>query len=291
MTEPAAQSGWAKLFALAKHLRGPDGCPWDRQQTLKSLAPFLIEESFEVLDATERGRAEDCAEEVGDLGFVLALFLATGEEFGLGSADEILSRTTEKIRRRHPHVFGDHETEDIRELQRTWEAEKAREEHRREAPDSEGREPDDEPDENALRFHLRPPHPALPALAQSRKLQIKAAGLGFDWPDIQPVFEKTHEELDELREAWSRKDTAHVREELGDLLFAVVNLARFLEVEPESALRSANEKFRHRFHSMIDGLQTDGHDPDQASMELLDAYWEKAKRAERVKNAPDSASS
>ncbi|MEZ4648511.1 MAG: nucleoside triphosphate pyrophosphohydrolase [Candidatus Eisenbacteria bacterium] len=261
---------------LVKTLRGPDGCPRDRAQTAFTLAPYLVEESFEVLHAVENGGDEGILEEAGDLAFVLSLFLHTAEQEGRGETEAALGRTVRKIEARHPHVFagassGSGSEADVsKALQLEWERLK------------QSKGPASEVDETADRLHrLPPPHPALPALAQAAKLQGKAANLGFDWPEIAPVFAKVREELAELEEARSTAGIHEVREELGDLLFAVVNLARFLGVEPESALRRANEKFRNRFHGMLHSMEADGLDPTESSLETMDAYWEKTKSEER----------
>lgn len=279
MTTHRSETGWQRLMELVRTLRGPDGCPWDRAQTVPTLAPYLVEESFEVLHAVESGEDSAILEEAGDLAFVLSLLLHTAEQEGRGAVEDALDRTVEKIEARHPHVFRDRtdladvaqsEAEVSRALQLEWERLK------------QSKGPASEVDETAERLHrLPPPHPALPALAQASKLQGKAKNLGFDWPDVTPVFAKVREELAELEEAQSSQGIGEIREELGDLLFAVVNLARFLGVEPESALRRANEKFRGRFHEMLSGMEADGIDPTDANLETMDQYWERAKARER----------
>lgn len=275
------------MIALVRRLRGPEGCPWDRAQSTATLAPFLVEEAFEVLHAVENRSPERVAEEAGDLAFVLSLFLEVAEEEGPSTLADTLSNAVRKIQARHPHVFGPRNagadsTKDVllpeaheqRALELDWERLK-------QSGTDDAELPLDATASSNGRHRLPVPHPALPALAQSAKLQAKAANLGFDWPTVEPVVAKVREELDELEAARRSERVEEIREELGDLLFAVVNLARFLRVEPESALRAANEKFRGRFHRMLDLMAADGTHAESADLALLDAYWDRVKREER----------
>jgi ATP diphosphatase len=295
MTTHRPDDPWSGLLALVRRLRGPDGCPWDREQTVSSLAPYLVEEAFEVLHAVEDGANEKIREESGDLAFVLSLFLLTAEQEGRGTIEGTLGNTVGKIQDRHPHVFpppaeastgapqeastgaSHHDPAEpgrvpeaqaiSRTLQLEWERIK-----RREADDGDP-------------HRLPLPHPALPALAQAAKLQKKAANLGFDWPDVTPVFAKVQEELAELEEARTSGTVREVQEEFGDLLFAVVNLSRFLDLDAESSLRRANEKFRQRFHEMLSLMESEGHDPLAATLGEMDGFWERAKQAGRERGA------
>ncbi|MCA9728166.1 MAG: nucleoside triphosphate pyrophosphohydrolase [Candidatus Eisenbacteria bacterium] len=264
MSDPPSDPdlGFESMLALCRTLRGPEGCPWDRAQTVRSLARYLVEESFEALQAAETAPGEQVEVELGDLAFVLALTLITAESEGGTAPAAVLARAIGKIRRRHPHVFADAEPQTTADLWRLWEANKQ-----------------EETGASATIGHLTEPDPALPALIQSRKLQERAAAVGFDWPQITPVIEKIREELGELEAALD--SDADRREELGDLLFATVNLARFLDVDPEAALRSANTKFRRRFNAVVDRAHTTGRNPEDLSLAELDDHWEAVKKQER----------
>ena len=253
--------------------------PLDRAQTVRTLLPFLVEEAHEALDASQSGDTRHLEEELGDVCFVLALTLQTAEEEGLGPFAAIARRTLEKIRRRHPHVFAGAEVESARAVERRWEEIKREEAQGASAPESFA--PGSLPD----------PAPALPALMQAWKLQRKAAAVGFDWPGPDPVFAKVEEELGEIREAMADEAAeTRVREEVGDLLFAVVNLTRLLGLEPESALRAANLKFRSRFNQMMVRLAAEGIPPESAGLARLDGLWEEVKHAERAApESPDAA--
>lgn len=313
MTKHRSDDPWRGLLDLVETLRGPNGCPWDREQTVRTLAPYLVEEAFEVLHAVEDGSDPKIQEESGDLAFVLFLFLITAEQEGRSTIAGTLRETVQKIRARHPHVFApgevqaeaadetrpEHESDSTaeaptdlfpepngttppkgisRSLALDWERIKRAEER----PDagSPGDPADGAPSGGGHR--LPAPHPALPALAQAAKLQHKAAVLGFDWPDTAPVIAKVREELAELEAAHRSGVARDTREELGDLLFAVVNLSRFVGVEPESALRRANRKFRGRFHEMLEQMESDGLSPETSDLEQMDLYWDRAKARERA---------
>ncbi|MGA7964877.1 MAG: nucleoside triphosphate pyrophosphohydrolase [Gammaproteobacteria bacterium] len=251
--------GLRRLLAVMEQLRDPeDGCPWDREQTARSIAPWTIEEACEVAAAVEEGDATHWREELGDLLFHVVFHARLAEEQDEFDFDAVAGAAAAKLEQRHPHVFAGAEVPSMKEFNRSWEAAK-----------SEDREHIDD--------HL----PAqLPALMRALKLQKRAASLGFDWPDKEGPRGKIHEELSEL-EASDPADAAALREEVGDLLFAVVNLARHLNVEPEQALREANRKFTRRFNHIESRLAEQGVKPRDTSLEQLDALWDEAKALER----------
>lgn len=260
--EPAA-ARFGELLELCRTLRGPRGCPWDRAQTVRTLGRYLVEESFEALHAADGPDPDLVASELGDLAFVTALTMITAGSEGIAAPESILSGSIAKIRARHPHVFDDASASDLteQELSLQWEARK-----------------EIESGADSPRGHLAPPDPAQPALNQARELQERAAGWGFDWPEAAPVIEKLREEMDELEEVIDSRERRS--EELGDLLFSAVNLARFLDVDPEAALRSANAKFRRRFNRMVDLMRSEGVAPQDRTLEELDRYWEAVKDSE-----------
>lgn len=258
-----------RLLDIMARLRHPEtGCPWDLRQDFASLVPFTLEEAYEVADAAERGDTDDLREELGDLLLQVVFHSRIAEERGLFGFEEVASGIADKLIRRHPHVFGDTLFETDAERQRYWDDSKRAE--RREKGKGEPRE-----------SVLSGISGGLPALMAAQKLQMQAARHGFDWPDVGPVFEKLHEELDELRAAHGARDEANIREELGDLLFVVVNLARHFGVDAESALRECNRKFTRRFGYIEECLAAEGRGPAESSLEEMDALWDQAKRVER----------
>lgn len=267
---------WEGLLALAKHLRSPEGCPWDRAQTLRTLAPYLIEEAFEVLGAVEEEGRPRVREEIGDLFFVLSLVVAVAEDEGAITSFADLARVAiEKIVRRHPHVFGESQLSSPAEVERQWDEIKRGERGETEAG------------------ALPPLDPALPALRQAEKLQRRAASGGFDWRDASGVIAKIREELVEVEELLGPGDAAEptapqVRrtEEVGDLLFAVTSLARHLGVDPEFALRNASDKFRRRHSGVVARLAEQGLRPEGVDAATLDQAWEAVKATE-VGSGPD----
>src|SRR5919197_2770779 len=244
------------LVATEARLRGPDGCPWDREQTHASLARHLVEESYELLDAIEEGDADHLREELGDLLLQVVFHAQMAEDAGDFDVDAVARAIDEKLVRRHPHVFGDVRVETPAEVMRNWEEIKR---------DEEGRS---DP--------LAGIPSALPALQLAAKLQKRAADGGFAWPDLHGPLAKVREELDELVAA---ADPAELDHELGDLLFAVVALARAKEVEPEAALRRTSRRFRARYAAARAAAEADGRDPAELRLEEWLAYWQAAKRA------------
>lgn len=244
-------------------LRGPDGCPWDREQSLSDLKPFVIEEAYEVVDAIDRDDRRSLLEEVGDL-LLEAVFIAeiTREEKSFDIYDSITA-IHDKLVRRHPHVFGDVEAGDAEQVLVNWE--KLKNEERKA--------------ENKSVLAGVPQ--SLPALLKASRLTAKAARVGFDWRRTEDVFDKIDEELAELREAVGKADTASAEEEIGDLLFTIANIARKLEINPEEALQSTNRKFMRRFESMESAVRASGRNLDELSLEEMDRLWDDAKSAER----------
>jgi len=258
------------LIAIMAQLRDPvGGCPWDLQQTFASIVPHTLEEAYEVADAIERDDREDMRDELGDLLFQVIFYARLGEEEGSFDFDAIAATVRDKLIRRHPHVFGTAGPTTAEEQRVSWEAIKASE---RVARGSKADRPgalDDVP-------------LALPALTRSRKLQGRAARVGFEWPDARQVIDKVREELDELDEALAGepRDAAHVAEEVGDLLLACVNLARQAGVDAEQALRAGNRKFEKRFKGLESVLAESGEVPEDASFERLEAAYQTAKARE-----------
>ncbi len=269
------------LVALMDRLRSPDGCPWDREQTYATLAPMLLEEAYEAFDALEEareGRPAALREELGDLLFQITFFARVANERGEFNIDDVIEEVHAKMVRRHPHVFSDTKAGDSAEVLRNWEAIKA-EEKRTAGKGSAG-------SENAS--ILDGVSSKAPALMEAHQISTKVARVGFDWIQIKDIFEKLQEEVDELREAIQthadsnqEADHAHVREEIGDLLFVVTNIARRLNVEPEAALKLSNRKFRHRFLSIERALQERGQSFPETTLEQLESLWQEAKRSEK----------
>ncbi len=254
-----------QLLSLMEHLRDPHaGCPWDRAQTYASIAPYTIEEAYEVADAIARGDQTALKQELGDLLFQVVFHAQLAKEEGAFTFADVAAAVTEKMIRRHPHVFGETRYADRAEQSHAWERLKAAER--------------DTPADSVLDGVP----PALPAMVRATKLQRKAAQVGFDWTAPMAVLEKITEELTELRnELEAEAAPARLTEELGDVLFACVNLARHLAVEPESALRLTNLKFERRFRRIEAWLKAAGRSFQQAGLAELDALWERAKAEER----------
>lgn len=271
------------LKTLMARLREPEtGCPWDTKQTFSSIVPHTIEEAYEVADAIDRRDYPHLKDELGDLLFQVIFYGQIGQEEGHFDFDGVVDHLVRKLIRRHPHVFPDGTLDsriDPRNrpsegwIKESWERIKA--EERAEKPAV---------DEAASR--LDGIARTLPAIARAEKLQRRAARHGFDWPDIAPVFDKLHEEIDELKEAWRAAEAGTgerdaVEDELGDLMFVCVNLARFLKVNPEQALKRTNHKFEARFRAIEQVLAAQGRDMDNESLEALDAIWQKVKGVEK----------
>jgi MazG family protein len=255
-------NGLEKLLEIMASLRDPEkGCPWDLQQDFASVAPYTIEEAYEVADAIERDDFAALRDELGDLLFQVVFHSRMAEEAGEFNFEQVVDAICDKMLRRHPHVFGSQKQIAAGAQPGSWERIKASE---RGTGD----------DDSALAGVAK----ALPALKRAEKLGSRASRVGFDWPDRKGVREKIREELAELEEAVGARDDDHVNEEFGDLLFAVVNLARHLNVDPEKSLTAANYKFEKRFRDMEAAIDAAGRKLKDFSLESLDKEWRAAKR-------------
>jgi tetrapyrrole methylase family protein/MazG family protein len=248
------------LVALMVRLRGPGGCPWDREQTLETLKTYLLEETYEVLDALDGGDPGEHREELGDLLFQVIFQSQLRSEEGAFTIEEVIEGIHDKLVRRHPHVFGDSAAGTSREVLDQWERLKAEEKRGTSRP--------------SLLDHV-PEH--LPALLKTLRLTEKAARVGFDWTEEQDLLEKGEEEWRELREAVADGRKERIAEELGDLLFVLANLARRQGLDPEDALRQANRKFQRRFRYIEESLGRQGLRPQDVSLQEMDALWDEAK--------------
>jgi len=251
-----------RLLDLMARLRSPGGCPWDREQTFETIKPYLLEETYEVLDAIDTRDWSALAEELGDLMLEAVFFAQMASEANLFTVADSLDAINEKLVRRHPHVFGDGSAKTPDEVKVRWDEIKAEEKKRNNKP---------------AELLAGVPR-SLPALVEAAQLTSRAAGVGFDWQDADQVLEKLGEELKELAEARQNANREELEGELGDLLFVLVNLARFLKVDPEQALRKTNRKFRDRFGYVESKLKQAGRTPGDASLEEMDALWNEAKR-------------
>ncbi|MBK8960812.1 MAG: nucleoside triphosphate pyrophosphohydrolase [Proteobacteria bacterium] len=252
-----------RLQQLMRRLRAPvGGCPWDLEQTFASLVPHTLEEAYEVADAIARGDFEHLPGELGDLLFQVIFYSQLGEERALFAMDDVIHALESKLVTRHPHVFGDVQASDAHEVAQAWEARKARERSARP-----GQVASSELDDVPL---------SLPALSRARKLQKRAARVGFDWPDVSGPWSKLREETEELAQAATRGEQ---EAELGDLLFAAVNLARHLDIDPEAALRGANARFERRFRHIESAVAGRGRQLEDCDLGTLDALWDEAKQA------------
>jgi MazG family protein len=254
-----------RLLEIMARLRDPEGgCPWDKEQTFATIAPYTVEEAYEVADAIERGDLRDLKDELGDLLFQVVFHSRMAEEQGAFDFDAVAEAMVDKMVRRHPHVFAGATYADVTEQTAAWESIKAAERARK-----------------ARHSILDDVPPGLPALTRAVKLTKRAARVGFDWPTTGEVMGKLREEIEELQHEIDIGDLPKARAELGDVLSCVANLARKLDVDPEDALRACNAKFERRFHHIEKVLAERGKTPDQSTLEEMDALWNDAKALER----------
>ena len=291
-----------RAVAIMERLRAPGGCPWDREQTFDSIKPYTLEEAYEVLEAIDNRDWDELTGELGDLLLQVLFYAEMAKEQGTFSIDEVLERLSKKLVDRHPHVFGNVKAETSSEVLRNWEALKAEEKKKRlEGGGGKAAKPQEQP-----KSVLAGVSSGIPALLEAFKLSSRAAHVGFDWPEIGGLFEKLKEEArelqEELREFPQPGPRPHARgvagsggqkageelqqrleEEVGDLLFVVVNIARYLSLDPESALKRTNRKFKRRFQWLEEQLREQGKTPQDASMDELENLWQQAKQQENGK--------
>jgi tetrapyrrole methylase family protein / MazG family protein len=259
-----------KLAALVEQLRSETGCPWDREQTRETLKPMLVEEAFEVLDALDSSDPAELKDELGDLLFQVVFHAQIAREKGEFDLAAVIERSHDKMVRRHPHIFGDADLKTSGDVLKNWEDIKAEEKGIASAshPDSERSLLDGIPSK-------------LPAMHATYQMTAKASRVGFDWSRLEDVIEKLQEEVSELLEARDTLDTNRIVEEVGDLLFAVVNVARFLGIDPETALGRSNMKFRQRFSYIEQAIKRQGRQLKDSTLEEMDALWNQAKAIEQ----------
>jgi MazG family protein len=289
-----------RAVAIMARLRAPGGCPWDREQTFDSIKPYTLEETYEVLEAIDNQDWDELSGELGDLLLQVLFYSEMSKEQGTFSIDDVLDKLSAKLVRRHPHVFGDVQAETASEVIRNWEAIKAEEKKKRPAVGEEKTAKEAERPESVLGGVSS----AMPSLLEAHKLSSRAAQVGFDWPNVDGLFDKLREETEELREQLNDfpapgprpqgKGVAgsgqaavpeglkqRMEEEVGDLFFVLVNIARYLALDPESALKKTNRKFKRRFQWMEHQLREAGSKPEQATTEELESLWQQAKALEK----------
>ena len=262
MTPAAALTAFVEVI---KRLRGPGGCPWDAKQTPETLKTYMLEEAYELVEALDSRQEDKIREELGDVLLHIVMISEMYRENDRFSLTEVIDDIRRKMIHRHPHVFGDQKAETLEDLRFIWEK----------AKEAEGKTP-----KPSL---LADVSARQPALTQAQKLGEAAARIGFDWPDLAGVLDKFEEELQEFKEALTESDPVHQEEELGDLLFCLVNVARFLRIDSEGALRRTIHKFIKRFHMVERALIKQGKTPETASLEEMDAIWEEVKKQQRAK--------
>ena len=260
MEAPTHPDPLTRLRQVVHCLRAPGGCPWDQEQTHESLIPHLLEEAYEAVEAIRSGDVEHTCEELGDILLQPILHAEIASETGAFDLDQMATVLADKLVRRHPHVFGETTADTSAAVLTQWDAIKRTEKGG-----------------TTKKGLLHNIGSGLPSLMRGQKLQKKAARVGFDWPDVEPVFEKIQEEVAEVKEALASGDSAALNEEIGDLLFSVVNLARKVGIEAEAALASTNDKFVKRFHQVEAQLEAKGIALTDATLEQMDAAWDAAK--------------
>jgi MazG family protein len=291
---PPTGDRFERAVSIMARLRAPGGCPWDREQTFDSIKPYTVEETYEVLEAIDNRDWPELAGELGDLLLQVLFYSQMASEQKTFSIDDVLDRLTNKLIGRHPHVFGDVKADTPAEVLRNWEALKAEEKKKRDAGKTENSKPES---------ILSGVSSAMPALLEAHKLSSRAANVGFDWPNVEGLFDKLHEETAELQEHLEELPAPgpqpqsrgvagsgqpqisddlrqRLEGELGDLFFVLVNIARYLSLDSESALRKTNRKFRRRFQWMEEQLRASGRTPQQVPMQELESLWQQAKQQE-----------
>jgi len=288
-----------RAVSIMARLRGPGGCPWDREQNFDSIKPYTLEETYEVLEAIDNRDWDELRGELGDLLLQVLFYSRMAQEDGRFSIDDVLDRLSNKLIHRHPHVFGDVTAETSAEVRRNWEALKAEEKKKRLAAGG-GKSATAQDPQSVLAGVSS----AMPSLLEAHKISSKAAHVGFDWPEIGGLFEKLEEETLELKQELRRLPSAprpaqrgiagsgtyqvpeelrnRLEEEVGDLFFVLVNIARYLSVDPESALRKTNRKFRRRFQWMEERLRESGRNAQETTMEEFETLWQESKAQENI---------
>jgi MazG family protein len=295
---PTTGERFERAVGIMERLRAPGGCPWDQEQTFDSIKPYTLEETYEVLEAIDNRDWPELAGELGDLLLQVLFYAEMANEQRSFSIDDVLDRLSSKLVNRHPHVFGDVKADTSAEVKRNWEALKVEERKKRAGEEGGGAA------KKERHSILAGVSSAMPSMLEASKLSSRAAQVGFDWPNVEGLFDKLHEETDELREQLKEfpapgprpqgrgvassgrtvvpeKLQVRLEDEVGDLFFVLVNIARYLSVDPESALRKTNRKFKRRFQWMEARLHESGRSADQASMEELESLWQQAKTDER----------
>jgi MazG family protein len=290
-----------RAVAIMERLRAPGGCPWDREQTFDSIKPYTLEETYEVLEAIDNRDWDELPGELGDLLLQVLFYSEMAKEQGTFSIDDVLDRLSDKLVNRHPHVFGDTKADTSAEVKRNWEALKTEERKKRLGGNAEGVESAAKKNSTSILAGISS---TMPSLLEAHKLSSRAAQMGFDWPNMEGLFDKLSEETLELRQhlqefpapgprpegrgvAGSGRQTipedlrVRLEEEVGDLFFVMVNIARYLSLDPESALRKTNRKFRRRFQWMEQRLEENSGTLESASMDELESLWQQGKRQER----------
>ena len=250
------------LLEIVEKLRGPNGCPWDQEQTHETLLPYFLEETYEVMESIDGKNWDTLEEELGDILLHVVMQAQISKENERFNIYDSLNNVNDKLIRRHPHVFGDKNAEASFHAKQNWEAAKHKEKGR------------------SSRLDGVPS--TLPALLQSQRLQEKASYVGFDWENIDDVWNKMHEEINELRKARESENTDHIREEIGDVLFTIINVSRFLGVSGEDALRRTNQKFIHRFQAIEKELKLRGKTIDESSLEEMNKIWDTIKKDDLI---------
>ena len=269
-----AGARFARLVEIMQRLRAPGGCPWDREQTFDTIKPYLLEETYEVMDAIDSRDWAGLAEELGDLMLQSVFFAQMAAEEGRFDIRDSLNAINEKLVRRHPHVFADGDAKTADDVTKKWDQIKAEEKAK-----AAGEKANGELEKPKSRLAGVPR--SLPALVEAQQIASRAARAGFDWENVEQVLDKLKEELAELHTARAEETAEEVEGEIGDLFFVLVNIARFLKVDPEQALRKTNAKFRRRFAQVEDGVAASGKKLEEATIAEMEALWQAAKATEK----------